>query len=258
MTTTAVVLCGGLGSRLHPLTESLPKSLLPIGRTTMLDLVIRGLARSGVVEIVLCAGYGAASIAAHLRTGAARADAHGSAFTYSCAGWECRVTVIDTGLDVATGERLYRIRDRVGTSDLVVAYADLVADVDVVSLLAEHRRSNAQATVTVARARSPFGHVDIDDAGRVRSLREKPLLAEWINIGYMVLNGHVLQGLNSRSGPLEHDVLPRMAATHELRAHRHQGPFESIDTPADHRRVDSLLRGSPPPWLRRIETGCSR
>lgn len=226
----AVILCGGRGTRAYPLTETLPKPLLPVHGRPVVEHVMSLYARRGVTRFVLALGYLGDRIEKHF---AGRGE------------WQ--IDFVDTGLDTNTGERVRRCAPRVGER-FFCTYADGLGDVDLSALLRAHLDSGAQATVTTVPLPSPYGTLDIDESGTVRGFREKPRLFDhWINAGFFVFEPGVLARVPGQD--LEREVLPALAAEGSLHAHRHTGFWHSLDTYKHLQELEALAaEGERPPW----------
>ena len=161
-------------------------------------------------------------------------------------GWS--IEIVDSGLDADTGDRLQRclshLQDR-----FFVTYGDGLCDVDLDELLAFHEGHPGLFTVTSVPLPSPYGVLDADDHGRIRSFREKPVLRDhWINVGFMVVERETFkhwQGPN-----LERDVLPWLAQHGLVYAYRHEGFFKSLDSHKDLQELEAILRKDREPWRR--------
>jgi glucose-1-phosphate cytidylyltransferase len=228
-----IVLCGGRGTRAWPLTEDLPKPLLPVGDRPVLGHLLDVYLRQGVRRIVLATGF--------------RAD-----LVEKWAGdlelpTDATVTCVDTGDDAGTAERLRACLAEVeGT--FFATYGDGLGNVDLRALLARHRSADLPATVTTVPLPSQYGTLDLDQADRVVGFREKPVLPDhWINAGFFVLTA---AALHAATGPdLERDVLPALAAQGLLAAHRHAGFWRSVDTQKDLMELERLAGEGDVPWL---------
>jgi glucose-1-phosphate cytidylyltransferase len=163
--------------------------------------------------------------------------------------WPAGVDIrcLDTGVQTPTGGRLHRAADLLDGADFCLTYADGVADVDLGALLDFHAGHDAPATMTVVRPELPFGVARLEPDGRVSGFAEKPRSEHWINGGFFCLEASVLRLL----GPdtvLERDPLGRLAATGDLRAYRHEGFWDCMDTYKDAVTLDDLWRSESAPW----------
>jgi glucose-1-phosphate cytidylyltransferase len=228
-----VILCGGRGTRLRERTESIPKALVEIGGRPILWHVISIYASQGFSRFLLLTGYKGELI----KDWAARS------------AWPegLRIECLDTGLDTPTGGRIKLAEARLGEGPFSVTYADGVADIDLTALTAFHQEGNALATVTVVRPRLQFGVADLDDGDRVRGFHEKPRVESWINGGFFCFDPGALDYLTEDS-VLEREPLERLAAEGQLRAYRHAGFWDCMDTYKDAVLLNDLWEAGDPPW----------
>jgi NDP-sugar pyrophosphorylase family protein len=208
---TAVILCGGRGERLRPFTELLPKSLVPIGDRPLLGHLMDYLATRGVRRFVLCTGYKKEAIESF-------------AAGLAPSGWQ--IECVDSG-DAPMIDRLLDALPHV-IGRALVCYGDTLANVDLAALTAAHERGDASATVTVHPLESPFGIVQADADGFVESIREKPRLPHWINIGFVLCDREAF-GSAERGMDLV-GFLDTLVRSRRLRAYRHEGRHLTVNT----------------------------
>jgi glucose-1-phosphate cytidylyltransferase len=227
-----VILCGGRGTRLRERTESVPKPLVEIGGRPILWHVIQIYAAQGFERFLLATGY------------------LGDAVEEFAAAqlWPAGVEVecVDTGLDTPTGGRIARLSDRLSEGTFCTTYADGVADVDLEALLAFHREHGAAATVTVVRPDLQWGVAELD-GDEVAGFVEKPRSEHWINGGFFCFEPSVLGRLTEDS-VLEREPLRRLAADGGLRAYRHEGFWDCMDTYKDAVVLNDLWSAGEAPW----------
>ncbi|HEU5253163.1 MAG TPA: sugar phosphate nucleotidyltransferase [Solirubrobacterales bacterium] len=227
-----VILCGGRGTRLRERTESVPKALVEIGGRPILWHVVQIYAAQGFDRFLLATGYMGEAVA---EFAAAERWPEG-----------VRVECVDTGLDTPTGGRVAALADRLGGEAFCVTYADGVADVDLDALLDFHRSHGAAATVTVVRPNLQWGVAEL--AGdEVTGFVEKPRSEHWINGGFLCFEPGVLGHLDADS-VLEREPLSRLAAAGELRAYRHEGFWDCMDTYKDAVVLNDLWSAGRAPW----------
>jgi glucose-1-phosphate cytidylyltransferase len=218
-----LILCGGRGTRLN---GERPKPLVEIAGRPIVWHVMSIYAAHGFDDFVLLTGY------------------QGEEIAEWAAGVEWAVECVDTGVDTPTGGRVHAVRDRVRET-FCLTYADGVADIDLRALVAHHRATRALATMTVVRPELPFGIAELDDGGRVRAFREKPVAEQWVNGGFFVLEPAALAYLGPDS-VLEREPLERLAADRALAAYRHAGFWRCLDTAKD---AIALEDAGPSRWL---------
>lgn len=233
MKPAVVILCGGRGTRLRERTESVPKALVEIGGRPILWHVIRIYAAQGFERFLLATGYMGEAVAEFAAS----------------ERWPGGVEVepVDTGLDTPTGGRVACLGERLGGERFCVTYADGVADVDLGALLDFHDDHGALATVTVVRPHLQWGVAELGDGDRVEGFLEKPRSEHWINGGFFCFEPAVLDCLGQDS-ILEREPLRRLAAAGELRAFRHEGFWDCMDTYKDAVVLNDLWAGGEAPW----------
>jgi glucose-1-phosphate cytidylyltransferase len=227
----AVILCGGRGTRLQGSSGAVPKPLVEVGGRPIVWHVVRLLAAQGLRRFVLATGYRGEQVAAF----AAGAE-WGEGVVVEC---------VDTGVDTPSGGRLHALRDRLDATFLV-AYCDGVADLDLAALRGFHATHGAPATVTLVRPHLPFGVARLD-GDRVTGFHEKPRADAWVNGGFFVFDPGVLDYLG-RDSVLEREPLERLAADGRLRAFRHHGFWECMDTHKDWITLEELWASGAAPW----------
>ncbi len=233
MLPVVVILCGGRGTRLQEHTQSIPKPLVEIGGRPILWHVMQIYLAQGFRSFVLLTGYKAKM----MEDFAEQTE------------WpaETAVRCLNTGLDTPTGGRLAQVGAVVGDEPFCATYADGVADIDLHALLAEHERHGATATMTVVQPELQFGVADLNGDGMVRGFVEKPRSERWINGGFFCFQPSFLD-LVAPDSVLEREPLARLAATGHLRAFRHQGFWECMDTYKDAVLLNDLWSGGEAPW----------
>jgi glucose-1-phosphate cytidylyltransferase len=227
-----VILCGGRGTRLRERTESVPKALVEIGGRPILWHVIQIYAAQGFDRFLLATGYMGEAVA---EFAAAERWPDG-----------VRVEAVDTGLDTPTGGRVAALSERLRDRRFCATYADGVADVDLDALLDFHQEHSGLATVTVVRPDLQWGVAEL--AGdEVTGFVEKPRSEHWINGGFFCFEPGALDYLGSDS-VLEREPLSRLAADGQLRAFRHEGFWDCMDTYKDAVVLNDLWTAGRAPW----------
>ncbi|HEY4894524.1 MAG TPA: sugar phosphate nucleotidyltransferase [Solirubrobacteraceae bacterium] len=238
------ILCGGRGTRLQEHTQDMPKPLVEIGGRPIVWHVIQLYAAHGFRRFLLATGYKGEQIERFA------AEEH----------WPEGVEVrcLDTGLDTQTGGRIKRLAGELAGEEMFCAtYADGVADIDLDDLLAFHAGHGALASMTVVRPTLQFGVTELTDDGRVTGFREKPRSDHWINGGFFCFAAEVLDYLEEDS-VLERAPLERLAADGQLRAHRHEGFWECMDTYKDSIELNDMWATGRAPWRVWGESGQPR
>jgi glucose-1-phosphate cytidylyltransferase len=210
----------------------LPKALVEIGGRPIVGHVIDIYASQGFERFLLATGYLGEMVEEF-----AAAEEWPSGVAVEC---------VDTGLDTPTGGRIARLRDRLDGGAFCATYADGVADVDLGSLLEFHEGHGAAATVTVVRPHLQWGVARLDGE-RVEGFVEKPRSEHWINGGFFCFEPAVFDYLDEDSA-LERNPLERLAAAEQLRAYRHEGFWDCMDTYKDAVVLNDLWAGGEAPW----------
>lgn len=225
-----VILCGGKGTRAYPHTLEIPKPLMEVGDSPILQHVMAIYARQGFCDFVLSAGYRADLVAAFAES--------------LTRPW--RVEVVDTGEDTGTAGRVLGCAPILGPT-FMATYGDGLGSVDLGALVAFHRSHGGAMTVTAVPLPSPYGTLEWDEQGRVRRFLEKPRLSDhWINAGFFVVDERAFE--HWVGDDLERDVLPALTDAGELYAYRHGGFWRSMDTYKDALELSALWREGGGPW----------
>jgi glucose-1-phosphate cytidylyltransferase len=231
-----VILCGGRGTRLQERTQSIPKPMVEIGGRPILWHVLQIYLAQGFEDFLLLTGYRGEQVESFV----AEQD------------WpsEAEIRCLPTGENTPTGGRLHLAAHELGTRparSFCLAYADGVADIDLRALLTAHERHGAAATMTVVRPRLPFGVAECSGDGVVRGFSEKPRSEHWVNGGFFCFEPAALATLRPDS-VLEREPLERLAADGQLRAFRHQGFWDCMDTYKDAVELNDLWAEGRAPW----------
>jgi glucose-1-phosphate cytidylyltransferase len=230
------ILCGGRGARLRERTAEIPKPLVEIGEMPILWHVIQMYCAQGFERFLLATGYKGELIERFVTE----------------QDWPENVEVacVDTGLETNTGGRIGALRPLLGEETFCATYADGLADIDLTSLLDFHAAHRALATMTVVRPRLQFGVAQLEEDGAVLGFHEKPPSEHWINGGFFCFEPGLFDYLAPDS-VLEREPLQRLAAAGELRAYRHEGFWECMDTYKDAVALNDLWASGQAPWRAR-------
>ena len=251
----AVVLAGGLGTRLSEETHLKPKPMVEVGGKPILWHILKIYSYYGVNEFIICCGYKGYMIKEYF----ANYFLHTSDVTFhmddsnrmevhhrKSEPW--KVTLVDTGELSETGGRLGRVRDYLGSSSFCFTYGDGVADVNIESLISHHKNEGRQVTLTAVQPPGRYGALQLD-RNTVNQFQEKPDGDNaWINGGFFVIEPSVLDRIRGDLTSWEADILPQVAAAGQLSAYRHQGFWQPMDTLRDRNRLEELWAKGQAPW----------
>ena len=251
----AVILAGGLGTRLSEETSLRPKPMVEIGGKPILWHILKTYAHHGVNDFVICCGYKGYVIKEYF----ANYFLHMSDVTFDMRSnrmevhhkraepWN--VTLVDTGDDSMTGGRLLRVAKYLRNDEaFCFTYGDGVGDIDISAQIEFHRSHGKLASLTATFPPGRFGALDIH-AGRVRSFKEKPQGdGAMINGGFFVLKPEVLDYIVDDRTVWEQEPLMRLAADGELMAFEHQGFWQPMDTLRDKHHLEELWQSGKAPW----------
>ena len=252
----AVILAGGLGTRLSEETVLKPKPMVEIGGRPILWHIMKIFAAQGVNDFVVCCGYKGY----HIKEYFSNYYLHASDVTFDLADnrmevlqseaepW--RVTLMDTGQNSGTGGRLLRVREQIGDEAFFMTYGDGVANVDVNALLAFHREQGNLATLTAVQPPGRFGAFSLSkDATRIEHFREKPKGdGAWMNGGFFALEPGVLDYIEHEGIFWEAEPLSRLAEAGELSAYKHDGFWYAMDTLRDRNVLEAQWADGSAPW----------
>ncbi len=252
----AVILCGGLGTRLREETEFRPKPLVPVGERPILWHIMKTFSHFGIRDFVLCLGYRGDLIKEYFLN----YEAFNSDFTI-CLGdrkathyhkihdeQDFRVTLVDTGQATMTGGRLQRVRKYVEDETFMLTYGDGVADINIAAALEFHARHGKIATMSTVRPVSRFGVINTSQDDQILSFSEKPQMDSWVNIGFMVFNPAIFDYLSGDECVLEREPLERLATDRQIMAYRHEGFFYAMDTYREYQALNEIWASGNAPW----------
>lgn len=251
----AIILAGGLGTRLREETEFRPKPMVEIGGKPILWHIMKNLSQHGLEDYVIATGYKSEMIKDYFLNYQAKSgdftveigSSSAPKFHSTQKNENWKVTVADTGAESLTGERVKRAAKYLDKGEpFLVTYGDGLADVDIKKLIEFHKGHKGLATVTAVRPVSRFGVLDLDEASFVKEFKEKPKSSNWINVGYFVFDYEVLQYLDD--GPLEGQPLAQLASDGNLAAYKHDGFWQPMDTIREANLLNEIWSSGDAPW----------
>jgi glucose-1-phosphate cytidylyltransferase len=251
----AVILAGGLGTRISEETHLKPKPMIEIGGRPILWHILKIYSSHGITDFIVCCGYKGYIIKEYF----ANYFLHMSDVTFDmnhnrmdvherhAEPW--RVTLVDTGDNTMTGGRLKRVAQYVRDEDaFCFTYGDGVSDIDISAQIAFHRNHGKLATITAVQPPGRYGSLDLDET-TVRGFVEKPRGdGGWINGGFFVLSPKVLDFIADDATPWEAAPLETIADRKELRAFKHHGFWQPMDTLRDKTQLEELWQSNAAPW----------
>ncbi|HBE89247.1 MAG TPA: glucose-1-phosphate cytidylyltransferase [Elusimicrobia bacterium] len=251
----AVILAGGMGTRLSEETDLRPKPMVEIGGKPMLWHIMKTYSHYGINDFVLCLGYKGYMIKEYfanyfLHQADVTIDMKKNCMDiHHCKAEPWKVTLVDTGLNTMTGGRIRNVRDYIGDKTFMLTYGDGLADVDIKKLLTFHRKHGRHATVTAIQPKGRFGAIEMDEKGAVEAFQEKPQGdGAWINGGFFVLEPEIFAHLHDDSDIWERKPLAKLASSGQLRAYRHDGFWQCMDTLREKQELEKLWDSGTAPW----------
>jgi glucose-1-phosphate cytidylyltransferase len=251
----AVILAGGLGTRINEETALRPKPMVEIGGRPILWHILKIYSQHGINDFVICLGYKGymikeffanyflhtADITFHIQDNRMQVHEH------TTEPWH--VTLVDTGENTMTGGRLKRIAPYVAEDEsFCMTYGDGVGDVDITALIAFHKRHGKLATLTAVQPKQRFGVLE-RKGDAVTAFREKAQAdGAWINSGFFVLSPSVLDRIEGDATTWEREPMEELAAEGNLRAFEHTGFWQPMDTLRDKQQLEALWAGGKAPW----------
>jgi glucose-1-phosphate cytidylyltransferase len=251
----AVILAGGLGTRISEETHLKPKPMIEIGGKPILWHIMKLYSAHGINDFVVCCGYKGYIIKEYF----ANYFLHMSDVTFDMVNNEMqvhqrkaepwRVTLVDTGEETLTGGRLKRVTDYVKDEEaFCFTYGDGVTDVNVTSLIAFHKKHGKLATVTAVQPPGRYGALNMN-GNLVKGFTEKPKGdGGWINGGFFVLSPECLKYLHSDQSSWEGDPLAKLATDGQLMAFEHAGFWQPMDTLREKNQLEDLWQSGKAPW----------
>ncbi|MFC3694294.1 glucose-1-phosphate cytidylyltransferase [Chenggangzhangella methanolivorans] len=251
----AVILAGGLGTRLSEETSLRPKPMVEVGGRPILWHIMKIFYAHGISDFIICLGYRGYMIKEYfanyvLHQSDVTIDGGKHEVTYHqryAEPW--RVTLVDTGPETMTGGRLKRVRDYLDDDEpFFMTYGDGVADVDLTSLAAFHKSHGREATVTAVVPPGRYGALEMDGDAVLRFMEKPPGDNTWINGGFFVLEPKIIDRIEGDHISFELEPLEGVARDRQLMAYRHQGFWQAMDTLRDKNQLDGLWAAGKAPW----------
>ena len=228
----AVILAGGLGTRISEETHLKPKPMIEVGGKPILWHIMKSYSVYGINDFIICSGYLGNIIEDY--------------FNKNNFGW--KINVVDTGLNSMTGGRLKRIQNFVGNETFCFTYGDTLNDVNIKDLIEFHKKNNTIATVTSCIPPEKYGVLYLKD-NKVIDFKEKPDNEKnWVNGGFFVLEPSVFSFIKDDNTIWEKEPMEKIVEKRQLSAFRHTGFYQPMDTLNDKNYLEKLWNGENPPW----------
>jgi glucose-1-phosphate cytidylyltransferase len=251
-----VILAGGFGTRISEESSVRPKPMIEIGNRPILWHIMKIYSAHGINDFIICCGYKGYIIKEyfanyHLRMADVTYDIKKqSAVIHRCDAEPWRVTCVDTGEKTMTGGRLKRVADYIGDETFCLTYGDGVSDIDITGSIAYHKSHGKLATLSAVQPPGRFGVFTLQaGSDKVESFREKPTGdGAWINGGFFVLEPGVVEYIAGDSTVWEQEPMEMLARSDELRAWRHNGFWQAMDSLRDRMFLEGIMEGGSPPW----------
>lgn len=251
-----VILAGGFGTRISEESHLIPKPMIEIAGKPILWHIMKYYSHFGYNEFIICCGYKQyvikeyfADYYLHMSDVTFDFTSKNEMKVHNCNTEPWKVTLIDTGLHTMTGGRIKRVREYIGDEPFMLTYGDGVSDVDIHALVNYHKKHGKIATVTAIQPGSRFGMIVIDENERIESFREKSKVdGGWINGGFMVLNPEIMDYIKGDETIFEKEPLETLALEGQLRAFKHFGSWQCMDTLRDKELLEKLWKNGQAFW----------
>jgi glucose-1-phosphate cytidylyltransferase len=251
-----VLLAGGYGTRIAEESAVRPKPMVEIGGKPVLWHIMKIYSAHGVNDFIICCGYKGDVIKDFFADYFLHAcdvtfDLRGNGMTTHTNGVEpWRVTLVDTGEETMTGGRIKRVGDYIGDETFCLTYGDCVGNVDITKLVQFHREEGPLVTLTAVQPPGRFGALALAaDQTLIETFLEKPQGdGAWINGGYFVVEPAALEYIEGDSSVWEREPLERLAQDGKLRAYKHRGYWQYLDTLRDKMVLEEAWHSENPPW----------
>lgn len=250
----AVILAGGLGTRISEESYLKPKPMIEIGGKPLIWHVMKIYSHYGINEFIICCGYKGYAIKEYF----ANYFLHMSDVTFDISNnsteihqnysepW--KITLVDTGEETMTGGRIKRVQKFVGSETFCMTYGDGLADINIEKLLTHHKKHKKLATITGVQPPGRFGALEIDGSN-VSGFQEKPKAGNSIiNGGFFVLNEEIFKYIKGDDTLWEKEPLEKLATDGELTVYRHDGFWQPMDTLREKNILEELWSSNKAPW----------
>jgi glucose-1-phosphate cytidylyltransferase len=251
----AVILAGGLGTRIREETEFKPKPMVEIGGRPVLWHIMKHLSSYGINRFIICVGYKGDVVRDYFLNYRARNNdftvqlgSHNDlTFHTNHQESDWTVTIAETGALTNTGGRVLEVQQYLKGEEFLCTYGDGLSDIDIKALREFQSKNNKIATVTAVRQISRFGIMALDALGNVTSFREKPHSEDWINGGFFIFKPQIFDYLSPEI-VLENEPLQKLTSENQLAAFKHEGFWQPMDTFRESKLLNDLWNSGRAPW----------
>lgn len=251
----AVILAGGMGTRLREETEFKPKPMVEIGGMPILWHIMKNLHTQGIEEFIICLGYKGEYIKnfflnyeAQISDIEINNSKSSPVYLKNNVHENWKIVLSDTGKDTMTGGRINRVRKYLHGEPFLCTYGDGLADIDLAALERFHQNQKTIATLTAVHPTTRFGTLEIDSSDTVREFSEKPPTDDWVNGGFFIFENQIFEYLHDES-VLEQEPLKALTAISELSAFKHGSFWRPMDTYRESKELNDLWLTGTAPWV---------
>jgi glucose-1-phosphate cytidylyltransferase len=257
----AIILAGGIGTRLSEETTRIPKPMVEIGDKPIIWHIMKLYSYYGIDDFIICCGYKGYLIKEYFFN----YFMHNSDITidlknndtrfHNCKADKWTITIVDTGENTMTGSRLLSVKEYIGNETFCMTYGDGLSDVDISELILYHKKEKKLATVTAVQSAGRFGSLDIEDNNDITEFKEKPIdNNSWINGGFFVLDPKIFSYIKDNKDNInstiifEREPLENLAKDNQLKAYKHKGFWKPMDTLRDKSELNGMWTYKQAPW----------
>lgn len=252
----AVILAGGLGTRISEESQLRPKPMVEIGGQPILWHIMKIYSKYKINDFIICGGYKVNVIKDYfanyfLYTSDVTFDFRNqnSMTIHRNKSEPWRVTIIDTGLNTMTGGRIKRIEEYVKGETFMLTYGDGLSDVNLDELLNVHKKNKGYVTLTAIQPEGRFGQISIDVVNRIDNFFEKPKGdGNWVNGGFFVCEPEIFNYIDGDNDIWERQPIEKIAADKKLFAYKHIGFWRAMDTLREKNELEDLWTKKTAPW----------
>lgn len=251
----AVILAGGLGTRISEESDSRPKPMIEIGGKPLLWHIMKTYSHHGVKDFIICLGYKSYMVKEYFfnyyhHTSDLQIDlGSGDYKVLDSQSEDWTVTLIDTGQDTMTGGRLKRVAQYLDDKPFCLTYGDGLADIDITKEIEFHKAHGKMATVAAVQPPGRFGVLNVNEDALVSSFEEKPKdEIGWINGGFFILDKKAIDYIDGDSTSWKNEPLKNLAKEGHLMSYIHHGFWQPCDTLRDKRELEKLWDSKKAPW----------